>query len=73
MYPSAPNDHERYTADGHPSPVPAPGYLGHNHSEPYVPPYNITRTSSIDLGVAWSTGLCHCCDDPGNCKYIKVI
>ncbi|KAL9245786.1 hypothetical protein vseg_019396 [Gypsophila vaccaria] len=32
--------------------------------QPYAPHYN----SSTSGGMApWSTGLCHCCDDPANC------
>ncbi|KAL5541098.1 hypothetical protein UlMin_043384 [Ulmus minor] len=64
MYPTVPdhdhhvNDHEKYGGDRHPSPAIAqPAY----HAAPYI--------SRVPSGVAgeWSSGLCHCCDDPANC------
>ncbi|RRT70988.1 hypothetical protein B296_00035986 [Ensete ventricosum] len=61
MYPSlSPHLHDKY---GMTIPVPVPP---ESHSSPY--------TSSAMPGRArgsitpWSTGLCHCMDDPGNCK-----
>lgn len=72
MYPTAP-DHEKYAGDhdhhipaGH---VPAPGLSPHGVARVYAPPYIVsTARSSRHVGGAWSSGLCHCCDDPANCK-----
>lgn len=64
MYPSVPHEHDKYAADG--PPIHSPG-------GPYIPPYVISSSvRSQGLAVPWSTGLCHCCDDPVNCMYIEI-
>ncbi|XP_009403093.2 cell number regulator 1 [Musa acuminata AAA Group] len=60
MYPShSPHLHDKY---GMTIPVPVPP---ESHSSPYTPAAMPGRArGSI---TPWSTGLCHCMDDPGNC------
>lgn len=31
------------------------------------PPYMVPRLRIPGHGGQWSTGFCHCCDDPANC------
>lgn len=76
MYPTAPHDeHYKYAADHNhhhvhiPNPVPdASGLNSPNLAGTYAPPYIYTVLSnSVRARGNWSTGLCHCCDDPANC------
>lgn len=73
MYPAVGEQDESYEAHhSHPSyivPVVAPPTYGRPHIPSYAPPYisNSVRGPMIRTQ-RWSTGLCHCLDDPGNCK-----
>ncbi|XP_062177681.1 cell number regulator 2-like [Alnus glutinosa] len=70
MYPPV-HDHEKRAGDQpHPAPFPASGHPNTSHSPPpYVsaPPYIETGVRAHAVPGRWSTGLCHCCDDPANC------
>ncbi|PON69106.1 PLAC8 motif-containing protein [Parasponia andersonii] len=63
MYPTAPDHHQhdqKYSSPGviqNPS-LAQPAY--------HAPPY-IARVQVPGAAGKWSTGLCHCCDDPANC------
>ncbi|KAF5187410.1 Plant cadmium resistance [Thalictrum thalictroides] len=65
MYPSNIHDHGKYGVQMTSIPITTP-------TAPGVPIYN-TQHMPISPGVRsaernqWSTGLCHCCDDPENC------
>ncbi|XP_024029006.1 protein PLANT CADMIUM RESISTANCE 2 [Morus notabilis] len=68
MYPSAPDDQypqEKHAADGRPSPgiIPNPSMAQPYHA-PYIPRLQVPAAAAAGR---WSTGLCHCCDDPANC------
>ncbi|GKV22525.1 hypothetical protein SLEP1_g32389 [Rubroshorea leprosula] len=69
MYPTV-HDTHRYSAEGHPVTIPASGVPEHSPAPPYAPPY-ITATTSLPRALPaqgqWTTGLCHCFDDPVNC------
>ncbi|KAH7575237.1 hypothetical protein ACOSP7_005304 [Xanthoceras sorbifolium] len=68
MYPSV-NDAQRCSADGYLGPAPASGIPSTSPAQPYAPPLPYVTTTLRGQGQAgqWSTGLCHCCDDPANC------
>ncbi|KAL6213421.1 hypothetical protein ACLB2K_012868 [Fragaria x ananassa] len=70
MYPTAP-DHENYAGHDHDHHVPGhevPDLSPHGVGRVYAPPYVVsTGHSARHVGGEWSTGLCHCCDDPANC------
>ncbi|XP_027920880.1 cell number regulator 2-like [Vigna unguiculata] len=72
MYPAVDEQDESYEAHhSHPSyivPVVAPPTYGRPHIPSYAPPYisNSVRGPMIRTQ-RWSTGLCRCLDDPGNC------
>ncbi|GMN37609.1 hypothetical protein TIFTF001_006954 [Ficus carica] len=65
MYNSAPDQYpqEKYAADN-----PSPGIIGNpNIAQPYHAAY-IQRPPTVPSAAGrWSSGLCHCCDDPANC------
>ncbi|XP_077214043.1 protein PLANT CADMIUM RESISTANCE 2-like [Tasmannia lanceolata] len=69
MYPPHPQAYEKYGPDSYqvPEPVPPPSSISNlpQHHSPYgsMNIKNLSRNGSIQ----WSTGLCHCCDDPANC------
>lgn len=51
---------------------PPPSYDNAKYSQGYadamnIPPIQPYPPSSLGTGTRWSTGLCHCCDDPANC------
>ncbi|XP_026434597.1 protein PLANT CADMIUM RESISTANCE 7-like isoform X2 [Papaver somniferum] len=58
--------------DSNPRPVPPQGVLSSSMQQ-YYPPFNTSSNMMHVQGHAatslrrWSTGLCHCFDDPGNC------
>ncbi|XP_062177682.1 cell number regulator 9-like [Alnus glutinosa] len=68
MYPLV-HDHEKQAGDQHhPAPFPASGHPNTSHSpQPYAPPYIASGVRAHAVPGKWSTGLCHCCDDPANC------
>ncbi|XP_062175942.1 protein PLANT CADMIUM RESISTANCE 2-like isoform X1 [Alnus glutinosa] len=70
MYPPV-HDHEKQAGDQHhPAPFPASGHPNTSHSpQPYAsaPPYIASGVRAHAVPGRWSTGLCHCCDDPANC------
>ena len=63
MYPTAP-DHqsEKYSSPGV---IQNPGLAqpAYHIAPPYISQVHVPGTAG-----KWSTGLCHCCDDPANCK-----
>lgn len=70
MYPSAPDDQypqEKHAADRRPIPglIPNPSMAQPYHA-PYIPRLQVPAAAAAGR---WSTGLCHCCDDPANCTY----
>jgi len=69
MYPLV-HDHEKQAGyQHHPAPLPASGHPNTSHSpQPYAPPYIASGVRAHAVPGKWSTGLCHCCDDPANCK-----
>ncbi|BFG41806.1 hypothetical protein CerSpe_280800 [Prunus speciosa] len=72
MYPTAPPDDEKYPADHNhqniANPVPVPGLNNPSVLRTYTPPpYAYNTQPSGHVRGNWSTGLCHCCDDPANC------
>ena len=50
-------DNPKYAPQGYPMNI--------STGQPY-PPY-ISSATAIATATRWSTGLCHCCDDPANC------
>ena len=62
------SDREMYGADGHVGHATTPGFPNPSLAPPYAAPYVVQYP---DGTIRWSTGLCHCTDDPGNCKYPK--
>lgn len=52
---------------------PPPSYDNAKYSQGYQPdamnirPRQPFPPSNLATGTRWSTGLCHCCDDPANC------
>nr|AFM43804.1 fruit weight 2.2-1 protein [Dimocarpus longan] len=65
MYPSV-NDAHGCSTDGLPSPVPPSGIPSTGPGQPYAPPPPYIARVRVQAG-QWSTGFCHCCDDPANC------
>ncbi|XP_058089348.1 protein PLANT CADMIUM RESISTANCE 3-like [Magnolia sinica] len=68
MYPSNPQAYEKYGPETHPIPVPMPPSTGH----PTAPMQNYSAPPYMNVQARhgsgqWSSGLCHCCDDPANC------
>eukprot|EP00261_Vitis_vinifera_P011357 XP_002282112.2 PREDICTED: cell number regulator 1 [Vitis vinifera] len=55
---------EIYGADGHVGHATAPGFPNPSPAPPYATPYVVQYP---DGTIRWSTGLCHCTDDPANC------
>lgn len=51
-----------------PAQVPASGYPNPLAGQPAGAPYISPRGRLVRSG-EWSTNLCHCCDDPANCKH----
>ena len=80
MYPTMqdPTTPMSYSADGHQGPIPVSGidpdiiptqpYPSHH---PYMS-YSLPRAPSAPLPGQWTSGLCHCFDDPVNCKQINT-
>ncbi|RDX82251.1 Cell number regulator 1 [Mucuna pruriens] len=72
MYPTV-NEHDEVYAAHHSHPgyvlpvVVAPNYGTPQQIQPYAPPYTSTSVRSLIRTQRWSTGLCRCLDDPGNC------
>ncbi|XP_010269371.1 PREDICTED: protein PLANT CADMIUM RESISTANCE 2-like [Nelumbo nucifera] len=69
MYPSAPHNQGAYTPEAHGGPVPASGVPHTPPTQAYAAGYIARNTpfKAPAVGMPWSTGLCHCCDDPANC------
>ncbi|KAG8500342.1 hypothetical protein CXB51_003647 [Gossypium anomalum] len=80
MYPHVDNMSENpptptYSVAGHQDPIPASGIPGvqphpmtiHHHMrhQPYIP-HNLSRIPSAPIPGQWTSGLCHCFDDPVN-------
>ena len=65
------SDHEMYGGDGHVGHTTTPGFSNPTPppAQPYVAPYVVQCPGGT---IRWSTGLCHCTDDPANCKYPKI-
>ncbi|KAA3463516.1 protein PLANT CADMIUM RESISTANCE 2-like [Gossypium australe] len=62
-----------YSVAGHQGPIPAsgiPGVQSHpmtiHHHQPYLP-HNLSRIPSAPIPGQWTSGLCHCFDDPYSC------
>ncbi|KAJ7967453.1 putative Plant cadmium resistance 2 [Quillaja saponaria] len=60
-------EHDKYSAERQPGSVPASGVPDYSPAQPYVPPYISSRSRAPGFTRQWSTGLCHCCDNPANC------
>nr|DAD41250.1 TPA_asm: hypothetical protein HUJ06_015573 [Nelumbo nucifera] len=75
MYPSAPHNQGAYTPEAHGGPVPASGVPHTPPTQAYAAGYIARNTpfKAPAVGMPWSTGLCHCCDDPANCKNTKPL
>lgn len=56
MYPSTYDGGAKYASHGFPGPM---------NISSCPPPYG--TTAARGTAAQWSTGLCHCCDDPANC------
>lgn len=66
MYPPT-----HHYADGHPGSIAATGLPENIPKQPYVPhPLLSPHVVAGRVPGRWSTGLCHCCDDPANCMAI---
>ncbi|XXG86630.1 hypothetical protein AAC387_Pa11g1491 [Persea americana] len=67
MYTSQPQAHEKYGQEARSFPVPVPPNdpLQPSYHPPYAPSNMFIQ--SRNASGRWSTGLCHCCDDPANC------
>lgn len=70
MYPTAP-EYDKHAAEHYPGAVPVSGTPNTAPPQPYAPPYIHYGRPVHGGAVKWSTGLCHCCDDPANCKDFK--
>ncbi|KAJ7946043.1 putative Plant cadmium resistance 2 [Quillaja saponaria] len=66
MYPAV-HEHEKYAAESHPGSVHASGVQDYSPAQAYVPPYISPHVRAPRVTRQWSTGLCHCCDNPANC------
>ncbi|KAK1288714.1 Cell number regulator 1 [Acorus calamus] len=67
MYPSAPHEYGKYGAGASPVPTPPAGIQQPYYAAPpYVAPTSRGGSRNVLPG-QWSTGLCHCCDEPSNC------
>ncbi|KAK7319857.1 hypothetical protein RJT34_04585 [Clitoria ternatea] len=69
MYPTVNEHDEVYVVQSYPGyvqPVALPSY-GTPHGQPYAPPYINTSIRGPIRTQRWSTGLCRCLEDPGNC------
>ncbi|KAF3614825.1 Cell number regulator 1 [Capsicum annuum] len=66
MYPTSVNqDYGKFSCEGyHPGPMKQPPYNVPHYASPAGMPVHSSATTNT---VAWSTGLCHCFDDPANC------
>ncbi|KAF5444384.1 hypothetical protein F2P56_036866 [Juglans regia] len=67
MYPSAPPEYDKHAAEHYPGAVPVSGTPNTAPPQLYAPPYIHYGRPVHGGAVKWSTGLCHCCDDPANC------
>ncbi|XP_057957897.1 cell number regulator 1-like isoform X2 [Malania oleifera] len=63
MYASAQQDYGKFEPQGYPAAAGGPLSYPTAPDQPHPPPY----ISSTAVATRWSTGLCHCCDDPANC------
>lgn len=74
MYPTAVVYDHKQRAEQYPGPVPVSGLPNISSTPHYARPYVHTGSSVLAYGVAgrWSTDLCHCFDDPANCKHLKT-
>lgn len=74
MYPTAVVYDNKQGAEQYPGPFPASGLPNISPTQHYARPYVQTGSGALAHGVAgrWSTGLCHCFDDPANCKHLKT-
>lgn len=67
MYPTAPDhENEKYSRPGV-IPNPSVAQPANYHVPPYITRVHVPAAGGP--GNKWSSGLCHCCDDPANCKY----
>jgi len=78
MYPPVDENDEAYVAhrshQGYIVPVVVPPTYGPPQIPSYAPPYNNNSVRGPMIRTQrWSTGLCRCLDDPGNCKTIESI
>ncbi|KAL5992778.1 hypothetical protein ACLOJK_013697 [Asimina triloba] len=79
MYAPGPEPYNKHgQEERHPIPVPVPPASGHptsfmsqHYPSPNAPPYMNVQSHGA-LG-GWSSGLCHCCDDPANCKNLLTF
>ncbi|MQL84892.1 hypothetical protein Taro_017388 [Colocasia esculenta] len=77
MYPPPhPHGYDKHMG-GVPVPAPPPGVpisprlQQHQYASPY-PAAGMQRVRLPDGSTPWSTGVCHCCDDPANCLITSV-
>ncbi|KAK6253557.1 hypothetical protein QUC31_015277 [Theobroma cacao] len=72
MYPIM-NDHPSYSSDSHMGPVPASGVPDPGPAQPYPVHHHayisnsLPRAPPAPVSGQWTSGLCHCFDDPVNC------
>lgn len=68
MYPSVHQDYGKFSGEGYnPGPMKQPYVPPHYASAPGMPVHSPAATTT-----PWSTGLCHCFDDPANCLVTSV-
>lgn len=67
------SDQEMYGADGYVGTSAAPALPNPTPPPPPPPPYAAPYVVQYPGGtIRWSTGLCHCTDDPVNCKCLRI-
>ncbi|KAJ6748478.1 DUF614 FAMILY PROTEIN-RELATED [Salix purpurea] len=64
MYPPV-NEQPRYSVDVHQDPILVSGVPTPNQIYTYAP--HMAMRHAPGVAGKWSSGLCHCCDDPANC------
>ena len=64
MYPPA-HGYEKRAGEHH---IPPPFPASAPPQRYNAPPYIASVVQPYVVAGRWSTGLCHCCDDPANCK-----
>lgn len=68
MYPTVHQDYGKFSGEGYnPGPMKQPYVPPHYASAPGMPVHSPGATTA-----RWSTGLCHCFDDPANCLVTSV-